>query len=153
MTAFFPGSFDPFTAGHYDVVLRSLKIFDQLIVGVGVNANKKTMFSEEERVRYIRTAFKDVPQVSVVAYEGLTVEFCKKNNISTIVRGIRSTTDYDYENMAAHANRFLNANIDTIYFPAYPEHTFVCSSVVRDIFKHGGDVSAFLPEGVVLDRH
>jgi len=150
MTAFFPGSFDPFTAGHYDVVCRALKIFDRLIIGVGVNADKKTMFSEEERVRYAAVATKAFPQVSVVKYNELTVDFCRTNKITTIIRGIRSTADYDYENTIALANYFMNNEIDTIYFPAYPAHSFICSSVVRDIYKHGGDVSGFLPEGVRL---
>lgn len=150
MTAFFPGSFDPFTAGHYDVVCRALKIFDNIIIGVGVNADKKTLFSEEERVRYAAIATQAFPQVSVVKYNELTVDFCRSNNIGTIIRGIRSTADYDYENTIALANHFMNNDIDTIYFPAYPEHSFICSSVVRDIYKHGGDVSGFLPEGVTL---
>ncbi|MCL2098143.1 MAG: pantetheine-phosphate adenylyltransferase [Bacteroidales bacterium] len=152
MTAFFPGSFDPFTAGHYDVVCRALKIFDRIIIGVGVNSSKKTLFSEEERILYAGMAVKSFPQVSVVGYDELTVDFCRANNISTIIRGIRSTADYDYENTIALANHFMNNAIDTIYFPAYPEHSFICSSVVRDIYKHGGDVSGFLPEGVELKQ-
>ena len=151
MVAFFPGSFDPFTAGHYDVVCRALKIFDKIIIGVGVNASKQTMFSEEERVEYVKTAIKAFPQVSVVAYDELTVDFCKANGINTIIRGIRSTADYDYENTIALANHFMNSEIDTIYFPAYPEHSFISSSVVRDIYRHGGDVSDFLPKGVIIN--
>jgi len=150
MTAFFPGSFDPFTLGHYDVVCRALKIFDKIIIGIGVNAGKNTLFSEEERIRYATMATKDFPQVSVVGYNELTVVFCRSHNITTIIRGIRSTADYDYENTIALANHFMDNNIDTIYFPAYPEHSFICSSVVRDIYRHGGDVSGFLPKGVKL---
>jgi pantetheine-phosphate adenylyltransferase len=152
MTAFFPGSFDPFTAGHYDVLCRALKIFDRIIIGVGINADKHTMFSEEERILHVSMATKHLAQVSVAGYNELTVDFCKSNNISTIIRGIRSTADYDYENTIAMANRFLNNGIDTIYFPAYPEHSFICSSIVRDIYKHGGDVSAFLPKGITLRK-
>ena len=152
MIAFFPGSFDPFTAGHYDVVCRALKIFDRIIIGVGVNAEKKMLFSEEERIHYATVATKAFPQVSVVGYNELTVDFCRSHNINTIIRGIRSTADYDYENTIALANHFINNEIDTIYFPSYPEHSFICSSVVRDIYRHGGDVSAFLPKGVELGK-
>ncbi len=152
MKAFFPGSFDPFTAGHYDVVVRALKIFEQVVIGVGVNAGKKTMFTEAERTAFIRAAVKNLPDVSVVSYDGLTAEYCRKNDIGVIIRGVRSATDYDYETVAAQANRFLDHSIDTVYFPSYPEHAFVCSSVVRDIFAHGGDVSKLLPKGVELHR-
>ncbi|MDR0296130.1 MAG: pantetheine-phosphate adenylyltransferase [Prevotellaceae bacterium] len=152
MTAFFPGSFDPFTAGHYDVVRRALKIFDKIIIGVGVNADKNTLFSEKERIHYATMATKAFHQVSVVGYNELTVDFCRANNITTIIRGIRSTADYDYENTIALANHFIDNNIDTIYFPSYPEHSFICSSVVRDIYKHGGNLSGFLPEGMELGK-
>jgi pantetheine-phosphate adenylyltransferase len=148
MTAFFPGSFDPFTIGHYDVVCRALKLFDQLIIGIGTNPLKKNLFSEADRVRFIQEATKELRNVSVVTYHGLTVDYCNDNHITCIVRGIRSSFDYEHENITAQANHCLQRHIDTVFFPALPEHAFVCSSVVRDILTHGGDVSAFLPKGV-----
>ncbi|MDR3181027.1 MAG: pantetheine-phosphate adenylyltransferase [Prevotellaceae bacterium] len=150
MTALFPGSFDPFTIGHYDVVCRALKLFDRVIIGIGTNPFKKNLFSEEDRMRFIQEATKGLRNVSVVTYHGLTVDYCKDNNITCIVRGVRSAFDYEHENVAAQANHFLQHHIDTIFLPARPEHSFVCSSVVRDVLTHGGDASALLPKGISL---
>jgi pantetheine-phosphate adenylyltransferase len=152
MTAFFPGSFDPFTAGHYDIVSRALKLFDHVVIGIGANPLKKNLFTEEERAEIIRQAVKDLAKVSVVIYQGLTADYCAANHINHIVRGIRSSFDYEYENISAQVNHALQNNIDTIFFPALPEHSFICSTVVRDIVEHGGDVSAFLPKGVSLKK-
>jgi pantetheine-phosphate adenylyltransferase len=150
MTALFPGSFDPFTIGHYNIACRALKLFERLVIGIGTNPLKKNLFSEEDRIRFIREATKDLPNVSVVTYPGLTADFCKAHHITCIVRGIRSAFDYEHENITAQANHCLQHDIDTVLFPALPEHSFVCSSVVRDILTHGGDVSAFLPAGISL---
>jgi pantetheine-phosphate adenylyltransferase len=150
MTALFPGSFDPFTVGHYDIVYRALKLFDRVVVGIGTNPNKRNLFTEEDRLRFIREATKDLRGVSAVVYRGLTVDYCKANDITCIVRGIRSSFDYEHENITAQANHFLHHDIDTVFLPALPEHSFVCSSVVRDVLTHGGDISAFLPKGVSI---
>jgi pantetheine-phosphate adenylyltransferase len=150
MTAFFPGSFDPFTTGHYDIACRALKLFDRLVIGIGTNPVKKNLFSETDRMRFIREATKEFRNVSVVTYHGLTVDYCNDNHIACIVRGIRSSFDYEHESITAQANHCLQHHIDTIFFPSLPEHSFVCSSVVRDILTHGGDVSAFLPKGVSI---
>jgi pantetheine-phosphate adenylyltransferase len=150
MTAFFPGSFDPITIGHYDIICRALKLFDRVVVGIGTNPLKKNLFPEEERMRFIREATTGLRNVSVAIYHGLTVDYCKENHISCIVRGVRSAYDYEHENITAQANQCLHRHIDTIFLPAKPEHSFVCSSVVRDLLTHGGDVSAFLPKGVSI---
>lgn len=150
MTAFFPGSFDPITIGHYDVVCRALALFDRVVIGIGTNPLKKNLFSEEARVRFIQEATSGLRNVSVVVYHGLTVDYCKANGMSCIVRGIRSAFDYEHENITAQANRCLHHHIDTVFLPARAEHAFVCSSVVRDVLTHGGDISAFLPKGVSI---
>ncbi|MDR3185141.1 MAG: pantetheine-phosphate adenylyltransferase [Prevotellaceae bacterium] len=150
MTALFPGSFDPFTIGHYDIVCRALRLFSDVVIGIGTNPLKKNLFPEDNRVRFIREATGGLRNVSVVIYHGLTVDYCKENHITCIVRGVRSSFDYEHENIAAQANRFLQHHIDTIFLPARPEHAFVCSSVVRDILTHGGDASALLPSGVSI---
>lgn len=152
MTAFFPGSFDPFTIGHYDIACRALKIFDRIIIGIGTNPFKKNLFSEEDRMRFIREATKELSNVDVVVYHGLTADYCKANRITCIVRGIRSSFDYEHENIIAQANQCLHHHIDTVFLPALPGHSFICSSVVRDVLAHGGDVSAFLPKGVSLKK-
>jgi pantetheine-phosphate adenylyltransferase len=150
MTAFFPGSFDPFTSGHYDIVCRALKLFDHVVIGIGTNVLKKNFFTEEERLRIIGQAVKDLRHVSVVIYHGLTVDYCTQNDIHCIVRGIRSLYDYEYETLAAQVNRQLQNDVETVFLPALPEHTYINSTVVRDILTHGGDVSAFLPKKVTL---
>jgi pantetheine-phosphate adenylyltransferase len=150
MTAFFPGSFDPFTIGHYDIVCRALKLFDRVVIGIGTNPLKKNLFSEKDRLRFIQEATKGLANVEVVIYHGLTADYCTANHISCIVRGVRSAYDYEHENITAQANRCLHQHIDTIFLPARAEHSFVCSSVVRDVLTHGGDVSALLPQGVSL---
>ena len=152
MTVFFPGSFDPFTIGHYDVVCRALQLFDRVVIGIGTNPLKKNLFTEDERLRFIREATKDLRNVDVVVYHGLTADYCKANRITCIVRGIRSAFDYEHENITAQANRRLHHHIDTVFLPARAEHAFVCSSVVRDVLTHGGDISAFLPKGVSLKK-
>jgi pantetheine-phosphate adenylyltransferase len=152
MTALFPGSFDPFTIGHYDVVSRAAKLFKQVVIGIGINPNKRSFFSEEERLDIIRQATKDIPNVSVTSYTGLTADYCMNNNILYIIRGVRSSVDYNYETVIAQVNHSLQNKIETIFFPSRPEHSFICSSVVRDILKHGGDVSAFVPKGVTLKK-
>jgi pantetheine-phosphate adenylyltransferase len=150
MTALFPGSFDPFTVGHYDIVCRALRLFDHVVVGIGTNPNKRNLFTEDDRLRFIREATQGLRGVSAEIYHGLTVDYCKAHGIACIVRGIRSSFDYEHEYITAQANHFLHHDIDTVFLPALPEHSFVCSSVLRDVLTHGGDIAAFLPKGVSI---
>ena len=145
--AIFPGSFDPFTVGHESIVLRGLDIFDEIVVAVGVNADKRCMFSTERRVEFIETVFADRPQVSVSTYEGLTVDFAKEIGCSHILRGLRTSADFEFERAIAQVNRQMTG-IDTVILLTTPEHTPINSTIVRDILRHGGDASLFLPQRI-----
>jgi pantetheine-phosphate adenylyltransferase len=150
-TAIFPGSFDPFTIGHFDVVLRALPLFDNIIIAIGGNQNKSTLFTAEERKTMIEQAVRPyAANVTVTIYHNLTVNLCREHNARFIIRGIRTVADFDYENIVAQANYKLSPEVQSIFFPSHPELSFVCSSVVRDILLHGGDVSAFIPEGMKI---
>ena len=145
----FPGTFDPITIGHLDIINRSLKIFDKLVIGIGRNANKAPMFSEEQRQIWIQELYKDNSKVEVVVYDGLTVECCKSVNAHFILRGIRYVNDFEYEKAIADMNRSLDNNIETIFLTCLPQFTSVASTLVRDVIRNGGDASQFLPEPVV----
>ena len=145
--AIFPGSFDPFTVGHESIVLRGLDIFDEIVVAGGVNADKRCMFSTERRVEFIETVFADRPQVSVSTYEGLTVDFAKEIGCSHILRGLRTSADFEFERAIAQVNRQMTG-IDTVFLLTTPEHTPINSTIVRDILRHGGDASLFLPQRI-----
>ena len=145
--AIFPGSFDPFTVGHESIVLRGLDIFDEIVVAVGVNADKRCMFSTERRVEFIETVFADRPQVSVSTYEGLTVDFAKEIGCSHILRGLRTSADFEFERAIAQVHRQMTG-IDTVFLLTTPEHTPINSTIVRDILRHGGDASLFLPQRI-----
>ena len=147
MRAIFPGSFDPFTVGHESSVLRGLDIFDEIVGAVGVNADKRCMFSTERRVEFIETVFADRPQVSVSTYEGLTVDFAKEIGCSHILRGLRTSADFEFERAIAQVNRQMTG-IDTVFLLTTPEHTPINSTIVRDILRHGGDASLFLPQRI-----
>ena len=150
--AIFPGSFDPITNGHYDIIKRGVSLFDEVIVAIGVNAEKKYMFSLEERKRFIEEAFKDEPKVRVITYSGLTIDLCKKENAEFILRGLRNPADFEFERTVGQVNKKLNPAIETVFLLTTPEYTSINSSIVRDVFKNGGDVSLFIPDGVVLTR-
>ncbi|MEO5998534.1 MAG: pantetheine-phosphate adenylyltransferase [Chitinophagaceae bacterium] len=145
----FPGTFDPITIGHLDIINRSLYIFDKLIIGIGRNANKAPMYSEEQRQLWIQEIYKDNPKVEVVVYEGLTVECCKSVQANFILRGIRYVNDFEYEKAIADMNRSLDSKIETIFLTCLPQYTSVASTLVRDVIRNGGDASQFLPEPVV----
>ncbi len=149
--AIFPGSFDPLTLGHYDIVERASSLFDEIIVGLGVNSQKKRYFPVEVSLRMIEKAFAHLDNVRVTQYEGLTIEFCRKNEAGYIVRGIRNVSDFEYERSLAEANRKLFPKIETIYIDSRPEYLPISSTIVRDIHRNGGDISAFVP-GAVLDE-
>jgi pantetheine-phosphate adenylyltransferase len=144
----FPGTFDPITVGHLDIIYRSLDLFDKVYIGIGRNANKAPMFSEEQRVQWIHDIFKEERRVEAVVYEGLTVECCKSVNAKFILRGIRYVNDFEYEKAIADMNRSLDHDIETIFLTCLPQYTSVASTLVRDVIRNGGDASAFLPEAV-----
>jgi len=145
--AIFPGSFDPLTLGHYDIIKRSVKLFDEVIVAIGINADKKYMFSLEERQKFIEDSFKDEPKVSVVTYKGLTVDFCKKNNVEFILRGLRNPADFEFEKAIAHTNRDL-APIETVFLLTAASTSYISSSIVRDVIRNNGDYTLLVPDSV-----
>lgn len=145
-SALFPGTFDPITIGHLDIIQRALPLFDRLIIGIGRNANKSAMFSEEQRLRWIKELYKDQSNVEAVVYEGLTVECCKKVNANFILRGIRYVNDFEYEKAIADMNRSMDNHIETVFLTCLPQFTSVASTLVRDVIRNGGDASQFLPE-------
>lgn len=143
--AIFAGSFDPITKGHENIVRRALPLFDKIIVAVGQNADKKNLFSVEERVDFIKKTFADTPKIAVETYEGLTVDFCKKHNANFLLRGLRNASDFEFERDIASFNKKLSPNLETIFMLTEPEYSHISSSVVREVLRYGGDVSAFLP--------
>ena len=147
--ALFPGTFDPITLGHTDIINRALPLFDKLYIGIGRNANKQPMFSEEQRMNWIKTIYANNDKIEVVVYEGLTVDCCKKIGASFILRGIRYVNDFEYEKAIADMNRSIADNIETVFLTCLPQYTSVASTLVRDVLKYGGDVSKFLPEEVL----
>lgn len=142
----FPGTFDPVTLGHVDIINRALPLFDKIVVGIGLNAAKAPMFSAEQRVQWIKDLYKDEERVEGAVYEGLTVDFCKKIGAQFILRGIRYVSDFEYEKTIADANRQLDKTIETIFLTGEPKYTSVASTIVRDIIRNNGDASHFLPE-------
>ncbi|MCG8579495.1 MAG: pantetheine-phosphate adenylyltransferase [Bacteroidales bacterium] len=146
-TAIFPGSFDPFTVGHEDVVRRGLSLFDKIIIAVGYNSNKKDFFPLETRMQWIREVFIEDERISVEKYEGLTVDFAREIGCTHILRGIRTSADFEYERAIAQVNKAMSG-IDSVFLLTTPEHTPVNSSIIRDIVKHGGNAGQFLPEAI-----
>jgi pantetheine-phosphate adenylyltransferase len=144
----FPGTFDPVTLGHVDIINRAIPLFDKIIVGIGLNASKAPMFSADQRVQWITDLYKDEERVEGAVYEGLTVEYCKKIGAQFILRGIRYVSDFEYEKTIADANRTLDKTIETIFLTGEPKYTSVASTIVRDIIRNGGDATPFLPEAV-----
>jgi pantetheine-phosphate adenylyltransferase len=145
----FPGTFDPVTFGHIDIMERALSLFDKLVIGIGVNANKAPMFSPELRVAWLRELFINEPKVETIIYEGLTVDCCKQVGAHYILRGIRYVNDFEYEKAIADMNRSLDSGIETIFLTCLPKYTSVASTLVRDVIRHGGDVGQFVPEVVL----
>jgi pantetheine-phosphate adenylyltransferase len=145
----FPGTFDPVTLGHIDIIIRAKPLFDNIVIGVGKNSSKSPMFSAEQRLQWFEDIFKDEPGISAAIYEGLTVNFCREIGAGFILRGIRYVSDFEYEKAIADANRTLDASIETVFLTGEPKFTSVASTIVRDILRNGGDASPFLPEVVV----
>src|SRR5436309_2766103 len=142
----FPGTFDPVTLGHIDIIVRAKPLFEKMIIGVGRNSSKSPMFSAEQRLQWFEEIFKDEPGIEAAIYDGLTVNFCRKVGAQFILRGIRYVSDFEYEKAIADANRTLDKSIETIFLTGEPKYTSVASTIVRDIIRNGGDASHFLPE-------
>lgn len=141
----FPGTFDPITLGHVDIINRALPLFDKIVVGIGLNAAKAPMFSPEQRLKWINDIFQEEKKVQGSIYDGLTIDYCNKIGARFILRGIRYVSDFEYEKTIADANRTLDKNIETIFLTGEPKYTSVASTIVRDIIRNGGDATPFLP--------
>jgi pantetheine-phosphate adenylyltransferase len=151
--AVFPGSFDPFTIGHESLVNRALNIFDVLIIAIGINSGKTNLFSTEERKKLISNHFKSNTRIRVEFYSELTVDFCNKLDAKFILRGLRTSSDFEYERAIGQFNKVLSPEIETVFLLTLPEHSFITSSIVRDIIQRGGNASAFVPEGFLVNLH
>ena len=145
--AIFPGSFDPITLGHFDIIKRGIGLFDELIIAIGVNADKKYMFSQEERKEFITGAFKTEEKIKVMTYSGLTIDFCREVKADFILRGLRNSGDFEFEKAIAHTNRKLS-DIETVFLLTSSAHSYISSSIVRDVIRNGGDISALVPPTV-----
>ena len=145
--ALFPGSFDPITLGHYDIIKRALDLFDEIVVAIGVNGDKNYMFTVEQRKEFIERAFADEPKVKVATYQGLTVDFCKEIDAQFILRGLRNPADFEFEKAIAHTNRKLS-QIETVFLLTAARTSFISSSIVRDVIRNHGDYTVLVPESV-----
>lgn len=144
--ALFPGSFDPFTKGHEDIVLRGLQLFDEIIISIGYNSQKSTRYFDiNAMVGYIEEAFKSYPNIRIVTFSELTAEFARKNGAKFLLRGLRNTTDFEYENSISQVNRKLNEEMESVFLITTPQLAWISSSIIREVHRYGGDVSAFLP--------
>ena len=152
-TALFPGSFDPFTLGHMDILRSALKMFDKVIVAVGYNSAKSGFFEPSLRVRIIEDAIEGLENVEVCSYRGLTIDFCREKGVSCIIRGLRTTTDFEMESVIAQANRKMAPDILSIFIPAGHEYSFISSTVVRDVLNNGGSAKCFLPKNVDIEKY
>jgi pantetheine-phosphate adenylyltransferase len=148
--AVFPGSFDPFTIGHEAIIRRAISLFDEIIIAVGANATKKNFYSLETRKEMIIKVFKDEPRVKINHYEGLTVDFCKKNGAGYLLRGLRTAADFEFERAIGQVNKSMAPGIESVFLLTVPEHSFINSTIVRDIIKNGGDASKFVPAAINL---
>lgn len=148
--AVFPGSFDPITKGHESIVLRALPLFDEVIVAIGVNSAKKYLFDLDKRVEMVEEVFKGEPKVKVDSFEGLTVDYCKSKDANYILRGLRTSADFEFERSIAMINKTMFDDLETIFILTTPELSAINSTIVRDIYRNGGDVSPFVPEGLKL---
>ena len=145
--ALFPGSFDPITLGHYDIIKRALDLFDEIVVAIGVNGDKNYMFTVEQRKEFIEQAFADEPKVKVTTYQGLTVDFCKEIDAQFILRGLRNPADFEFEKAIAHTNRKLS-QIETVFLLTAARTSFISSSIVRDVIRNHDDYTVLVPESV-----
>lgn len=149
-TAVFPGSFDPITTGHIDIVYRALPLFDQIVVAIGINDNKKALFSLEQRLQWLEEVFRDDDQITVDYFQGLTVDFCKKIGAHFLVRGLRSASDFDYEKTISQVNTTIGDDLETVFLISQPKYSHISSTIVREIIKAGGDATQFLPPEIKI---
>tara|TARA_Y100000389_G_C17424282_1_gene498600 strand:- start:864 stop:1325 length:462 start_codon:yes stop_codon:yes gene_type:complete len=149
--AIFPGSFDPITTGHVDIINRALPIFDKIIISVGSNSEKQYFFSLEKRIQWIKKVFIKTPKIEVKSYNKLTVEFAKESNARFLIRGLRNTSDFEFEKTVAHANSELNPSIESVFLLTKPKYSFITSTLVREIIRNNGDYQKFVPNQVVID--
>lgn len=145
--ALFPGSFDPLTLGHFDIIKRGVKLFDEIVIAIGINAEKKYMFDLEERRSFIEEAFKDQPKVKIMTYEGMTIDFCKKVKAGFILRGLRNPADFEFEKAIAHTNRRLS-KIETVFLLTAANTSHISSSIVRDVIRNKGNYTLLVPDSV-----
>ncbi|MCF6347084.1 MAG: pantetheine-phosphate adenylyltransferase [Flavobacteriaceae bacterium] len=145
--ALFPGSFDPLTLGHYDIIKRGVDLFDEIVVAIGINASKKYMFSIEERKQFIEEAFKDEPKIKVTTYKGMTVDYCKEIDAKFILRGLRNPADFEFEKAIAHTNRKLS-KIETVFLLTASKTSYISSSIVRDVIRNNGNYKLLVPDSV-----
>lgn len=148
--AVFPGSFDPITRGHESIIRRALPLFDKIIVAIGENGEKKSFFSIEQRLEWIKQLFSNEPHVEVITYNGLTVDFAKKHKARFILRGLRTSADFEFERGIGQVNRMIAPQIESVFLLCDPQYVSVSSSIVREVYRHGGDVAQFLPEGIKI---
>lgn len=144
--AVFPGSFDPFTIGHEYIVRRAVSLFDKIIVAIGYNSAKKNYFTLEKRIAHINAVFQEEPKVSIKQYTGLTIDFCIDERAYYILRGLRTSADFEYERAIGQVNRAMNSNIETVFILTLPEHSAISSTIVREIINYNGDATPFLPK-------
>ena len=145
-TAVFPGSFDPYTNGHHDIVMRALNLFDEIIIGIGYNSSKQNRYFEiGTMVNKIEEVYKDIPEVKVVVYNELTSTLAKKYDAGFLIRGLRNTTDFEYENTISQMNRYLNEDLETVFLITSPQYASISSTIIREVHRYGGNVSEFLP--------
>ena len=151
--AVFPGSFDPFTIGHESVVLRAINLFDKIIIGIGSNTNKSAFFSAEQRLEMLRELFTGNPKVEAMYYDDLTTDFCKRVGAKYMLRGLRTSSDFEYEKSIAQVNQAMLPEVESLFMLTLPEHAAINSSVVREIMRYGGDVSKFVPRGINFQKY
>ena len=151
--AVFPGSFDPFTIGHESVINRSLPLFDEIIIAIGTNTKKKALFPIESRIEMIRDVFRDNPQVKVQSYSGLTVDFCKQHGARYLLRGLRTSADFEYERVIAQTNKAMLPELESVFLLTLPEHTHINSTIIRDVIRYGGDAGKFVPRAIDLTKY
>ncbi len=150
--ALFAGSFDPFTKGHYEVVKAILPLFDEVTIAIAVNNSKKYLFTLQQRIDWIKAAFAYNPAIKVDSYDGLTLDYCKMNNITYLVRGIRTSTDFEYEKSIAQANQAISQELQTIFVPCSPDTAFISSTIIRELLVNNGNIQAFLPPNVTINQ-
>lgn len=149
--AIFPGSFDPITLGHEDIIRRGIPLFDEIVIAIGINSEKKYMFPLEERKRFIEETFKDEPKISVITYEGLTIHLCQKINANFILRGLRNPADFEFEKAIAHTNRRMS-KIETVFLLTAAKTSYISSSIVRDVIRNHGEYELLVPEAVKVKK-